>query len=182
MKWKFQGDRPIYAQLIEQLERGVLTGVYPPGSPVPSVRTLALEAGVNPNTMQKALAELETQGLLHTHRTAGRTVTEDIAMIEGLKVSLADTQIEAFFDGMQSIGIERSEAAKLITKAANEGSSHKADVSKKMISLAKSEASQSEPDHNSGGDRVERSETRQEGAEPTMENAANVSEDNKEVM
>ena len=120
MKWKFRGDRPIYAQLIEQLERGILTGEYPPGSAIPSVRTLALEAEVNPNTMQRALAELETQGLLHTHRTAGRTVTEDRNMIERTKKNLAQAHVVTFFEGMRSIGIEEEEAAKLIAAAAKE--------------------------------------------------------------
>ena len=120
MKWKFRGDRPIYAQLIEQLERGILTGEYPPGSAIPSVRTLALEAEVNPNTMQRALAELETQGLLHTHRTAGRTVTEDRNMIERTKKNLAQTHVTMFFEDMRSIGIEEDEAAKLIAAAAKE--------------------------------------------------------------
>ena len=118
MKWIFRGDRPIYAQLVEHMERGILTGEYPPGSAVPSVRTLALEAEVNPNTMQRALAELEGRGLLHTHRTAGRSVTEDRAMIEDLKKSLAHSQVEAFFDGMKAIGIDAGEAAKLISAAA----------------------------------------------------------------
>jgi len=118
MKWKFRGDRPIYAQLIEQLQRGILTGEYPPGSAVPSVRTLALEAEVNPNTMQKALAELETQGLMRTHRTAGRTVTEDENMIGNLKEELAREQIDAFFEGMKSIGFDADEAVKLISNAA----------------------------------------------------------------
>lgn len=120
MKWRFRGDRPIYAQLIEHLQRGVLTGEYPLGSAIPSVRTLAVEAEVNPNTMQKALAELEAQGLLHTHRTAGRTVTEDETMIEKLKENLARTQVDAFFEGMKSIGIDAGEAAKLIIAAAKD--------------------------------------------------------------
>lgn len=120
MKWEFRGDRPIYTQLIEQLERGILTGEYPPGAAIPSVRTLAVEAEVNPNTMQRALAELETKGLLHTHRTAGRTVTENRIMIEDLKKTLAQAQVDAFFDGMKAIGIGVGEAAKLITASAKE--------------------------------------------------------------
>lgn len=120
MKWIFRGDRPIYAQLIEQLERGILTGEYPPGSVIPSVRMLALEAEVNPNTMQRALVELETQGLLHTHRTAGRTVTEDRNMIDKTKNNLAKAQVHAFFEGMESIGISKEEAVKLIAAAAKE--------------------------------------------------------------
>ena len=127
MKWKFRGDRPIYAQLIEHLQRGILSGEYPPGSDIPSVRTLALEAEVNPNTMQKALAELESQGLLHTHRTAGRTVTEDEKMIESLKENLARAQVDAFFEGMKSIGIGAGEAAKLITTAAKKADDPKTD-------------------------------------------------------
>ena len=121
MKWKFGGDRPIYTQLIEQLQRGILTGEYPPGSAVPSVRTLAIEAEVNPNTMQKALAELEAQGLMQTHRTSGRTVTEDVSMIESLKENLARAQVDAFFEGMRSLGIGEDEAAELIADAARKG-------------------------------------------------------------
>ncbi|MCL2111429.1 MAG: GntR family transcriptional regulator [Clostridiales bacterium] len=119
MDWIFRKDRPIYAQLIEHLQRGVLTGAYPPGSAVPSVRALALEAEVNPNTMQKALAELEAQGLLRTHRTAGRSVTEDEEMIGGLKENLASAQVEAFFDGMKAIGISEDEAVKWIREVRN---------------------------------------------------------------
>ena len=118
MKWRFRGDRPIYAQLVEHLQRGVLTGEYPPGSAIPSVRTLALEAEVNPNTMQKALAELEAQGLLRTHRTAGRTVTEDETMIEKMKENLARAQVDAFLESMKAIGIGACEAANLIAAAA----------------------------------------------------------------
>jgi len=169
MKWKLRGDRPIYAQLIEQLERAILTGEFPPGSAVPSVRTLAIEAEVNPNTMQKALAYLETKGLLHTHRTAGRTVTEDRDMIDNLKEELAHEQINAFFEGMRSIGIDRKTAIQLITSASIEASREAVTTN---ISSDNIEASFSEPDHNSGGDRVERSETRQEGAAPPMKSAA----------
>jgi len=85
---------------------------------MPSVRVLALEAGVNPNTMQKALAELESQGLLFTQRTSGRTVTTDERLIMELKEHIASGYIEQFFEGMQSLGIERSDAAgMLMTRA-----------------------------------------------------------------
>ncbi|MDR1796226.1 MAG: GntR family transcriptional regulator [Clostridiales Family XIII bacterium] len=119
MKWDFRGDRPIYAQLVEQIQLGILRGEYPPGSSVPSVRTLALEAEVNPNTMQKALAELETQGLLATHRTAGRTVTEDERRIGELKEKMAQEQIKAFLEGMAALGISREDAVKMIAKEVN---------------------------------------------------------------
>ena len=134
MKWKLKGDRPIYAQLIEHLQRGLLTGEYPPGSAIPSVRTLAVEAEVSPNTMQKALAELESQGLLHTHRTAGRSVTENREMIENLKKDLARAQVAAFFEDMRSIGIDENEAAKLITAAAeNVGKTSGAETNQEVV-------------------------------------------------
>ena len=77
MKWQFSNDAPIYTQLIEQIQVGIVAGAFPPGERLPSVRDLATEAGVTPNTMQRALAELERDGLVFSHRTAGRFVTED---------------------------------------------------------------------------------------------------------
>ena len=81
MAWTLQSDRPIYAQLVERLKTEIVSGVYPPGRRLPSVRELAATASVNPNTMQKAFAELERTGLIITMRTSGRVVTEDTAMI-----------------------------------------------------------------------------------------------------
>lgn len=114
MKWAFNNDRPIYAQITSQIERGIVTGEFPPGSTLPSVRVLAEEAEVNPNTMQKALADLESKGLLYTQRTAGRFVTEDGTMIENLKQNLAKDYIFAFLTGMQSIGIDKDETIKML--------------------------------------------------------------------
>jgi DNA-binding transcriptional regulator YhcF (GntR family) len=81
MNWCFQSDRPIYIQLKEQLELNIISGAYPPGMKLPSVRDMASEASVNPNTLQKALSELEREGLVYTQRTSGRYVTEDEKMI-----------------------------------------------------------------------------------------------------
>jgi DNA-binding transcriptional regulator YhcF (GntR family) len=117
MVWKFTSDRPIYAQIVEQVQLGIVSGSYPPGAAMPSVRVLAVEAEVNPNTMQKALAELETQGLLHTQRTAGRTVTEDEDMIVRLRDKLAEDLIVQFFTGMGSLGIGRHEAIGMLSAA-----------------------------------------------------------------
>ena len=75
MTWKLDSDRPIYAQLLELIQMRIISGHYPAGSRLPSVRELAAEAGVNPNTMQKAFSELERNGLIWTQRTAGRFVT-----------------------------------------------------------------------------------------------------------
>ena len=82
MDWRFTDDRPIWLQLTEQLTRRIITGVYPPGSRLPPVRELAAQAGVNPNTMQRALAQLEQDGLAFADRTAGRLVTEDTSVLD----------------------------------------------------------------------------------------------------
>lgn len=81
MEWKLNDDRPIWLQLAEQMTRRIITGVYPPGSKLPPVREPAAEAGVNPNTMQRALAQLEQDGLAKADRTAGRLVTQDTAIL-----------------------------------------------------------------------------------------------------
>ena len=89
MEWNIQGGRPIYAQLIEQVTLAIVSGVYAPGERLASVRELAMQAGVNPNTMQRALAQMEEQGLLYTQRTAGRFVTEDVSVIRQARQRLA---------------------------------------------------------------------------------------------
>jgi len=114
MKWSFSNDTPIYAQLIEQIKVGVVTGVFPPGERLPSVRDLATEAGVNPNTMQRALAELERDGLVHSQRTAGRFVTEDDAAIRAAKRALARRHLESFLSAMAGLGYEKEELTDLL--------------------------------------------------------------------
>ena len=89
MKWNITADRPVYLQLIEQLELAIVAGEYRAGARLPGVREMAAGAAVNPNTMQRALQELEARGLLNTQRTAGRTVTEDKTMIAQLREQLA---------------------------------------------------------------------------------------------
>lgn len=91
MAEQFDASLPIYAQLVERLKAKILAGTYPPGGHLDSVRDLAAAAGVNPNTMQRALAQLETEGLVRTERTAGRFVTEDTALIEQLRADTAQT-------------------------------------------------------------------------------------------
>ncbi len=82
VNWEFQSDRPIYTQLVEQIKLRIISGIYKPGDKLPSVRDFAQEASVNPNTMQRALAELEKDGLVYSQRTSGRFITEDIEMIK----------------------------------------------------------------------------------------------------
>ena len=96
MSWNLDSSRPIYAQIIEKVSLDIVSGKYQPGDKLPSVRDLAAQAGVNPNTMQKALSELERENLVHSARTSGRFITEDKAMIEKMREELASTQIKEF--------------------------------------------------------------------------------------
>ena len=118
-EWKITNDRPIYLQLTEQIVQRIVSGQYPPASKLPSVRELAVEAGVNPNTMQRAFAELEREGLVTTNRTAGRIVTEDKEMIENIRGQLAAQKIEEFLEGMELLGFNGPQAAKLLTQYAS---------------------------------------------------------------
>lgn len=110
MDWKLTDDRPIYIQLVEHITRKIVSGEYPPASRLPSVRDLAADARVNPNTMQRALAELERTGLLFSQRTAGRFITEDSERIAHVREMLAIEQIHLFFHSMQAIGYEKQQS------------------------------------------------------------------------
>ena len=120
MQWKIDGSAPIYSQLVEQIKQEIVSGGFPPGQRLPSVRDLATEAGVNPNTMQRALAELERDGLVYSQRTAGRFVTEDRKMIDGVKRSLAQRHIQAFWEAMTRLGYDRQEVLALMRREVSE--------------------------------------------------------------
>ena len=107
-------NRPIYLQLVEELQSRIVSGAYPPGAKIDSVRDLAAEAAVNPNTMQRALAELEQSGLLRSERTSGRFVTEDRALIAQVRRALAREKIEAFVRDMSVLGFGQQELLNLI--------------------------------------------------------------------
>ena len=111
MQWKLTDDRPIWLQLTEQLTERIVSGVYPTGSRMPPVRELAAEAGVNPNTMQRAITQLETLGLVTTNRTLGRTVTENAEALEEMRRRLAVECAESYFKEMGALGYSRGEAA-----------------------------------------------------------------------
>ena len=119
MEWKLSDDRPIWLQLSQQLARRILVGAYPPGSRLPSVRELAAEAGVNPNTMQRALAQLEQDGLAKADRTAGRLVTRDTAVLEGARAAEAGVVLEQYFEAMAQLGYTRREAGALLEEESN---------------------------------------------------------------
>lgn len=114
MKWSFDSDRPIYAQIIDHIRLFIASGEYKAGEKLPSVREIAQEAGVNPNTMQRAFAELESQGLVFANRTSGRFITEDEGMIKKLKKELASDAIRTFLDSMKQIGYNKNETVELM--------------------------------------------------------------------
>lgn len=114
MAWALDSGRPIYAQIIERVQLDIITGHYKPGEKLPSVRDLASEAAVNPNTMQKALSELEQSGLLYTQRTNGRFITEDTELIQRMKTTLATMQVREFIHKMRQIGLDDTEILQLI--------------------------------------------------------------------
>ena len=115
MGWNFQADRPIYAQLMEEIKRRIISGVYKPGEKMPSVRELAAEASVNPNTMQRAFAQLEQEGLLYTQRTSAPIVTEDEERIMDMKNELAKELIRDFWKNMEQLGFGRQQTLTLLT-------------------------------------------------------------------
>ncbi len=120
MAWTFKDDRPIYSQLVEQIKIKIISGEWELGSRLSSVRELAEQAGVNPNTMQRALAELERDGLVHSKRTSGRFVTEDEDMIKGVREVVAAENIAAFMESMKRLGFTESEIMDEFKKAVSQ--------------------------------------------------------------
>ncbi|MBN1034495.1 GntR family transcriptional regulator [Clostridium botulinum] len=116
MGWEFKDDRPIYLQLIDQLQLRIISGIYKTGDKLPSVRELASEASVNPNTMQKALTELERKNLVFTQRTSGRFITEDIDLINKIRNDLAKKEIDSFLNNMKNIGYAQNEIIGIMDK------------------------------------------------------------------
>lgn len=115
MDWELKSDRPIYTQLLEELKRRIVSGYYQPGEKLLPVRELAQEAKVNPNTMQKALSELERQSLVFAVRTTGRYITEDTSLIEGTKKEFAASHVKTYYDEMKTLGYQRKEMIQLIS-------------------------------------------------------------------
>lgn len=116
LKYTFDNDRPIYVQIVERLKLDVLNGKYLPGSKMPSVRELALLFNVNPNTMQKAMGELEEVGLIKTVRTAGRYVTEDKKLISNIRNGNAKKLLKNYFEGMLELGYDKNQASEFVKK------------------------------------------------------------------
>ncbi len=114
MKWEIDSSRPVYIQLIEQIQAGIISGQFKPGDKLPSVRDLAAAAAVNPNTMQKALSELERTELIYTNRTSGRFITSDETLIEKLKRVSANELAQDFLSRMKQLGYEPEETLEIV--------------------------------------------------------------------
>jgi len=116
MPWSFTSDKPIYLQIVERIERRIISGEYLPGDRLPTVREFASEAAVNPNTMQRALAELEEIGLVCTQRNVGRSVTEEISVIETAKIRAARELVGNYTEKMAALGYSTDAALEFLVK------------------------------------------------------------------
>ena len=116
MAWKISTDRPAYIQIIEIIQQRIISGYYKPGEKIKSVRDLAEEATVNPNTMQRALSELERQNLLISQGTTGKTITTDENLIKKTREDFAMQTIDDFLDKMGKMGYSSKDVINLIEK------------------------------------------------------------------
>ena len=114
MTWVFENDQPIYTQLVDQIKFAIVSGELPPGARMPAVRELSLEAGVNPNTMQRAMQQLEREGLVYAQRSAGRFVTEDTAVIRRVREAMAAEKVRRFREAMAALGCTEEEMRTLL--------------------------------------------------------------------
>ena len=124
MAWQFSSNRPIYQQIVDEIELRILNGTYEMGMRLPSVRDLAVLAAVNPNTMQRALAELEEMGLVTTQRNTGRTVTTDETAVSRARDNKADLLAETFMMQMQALGLGRKEVLERLAKVEQKEGEH----------------------------------------------------------
>lgn len=116
MSFVFNNETPIYLQLIDDIKLQIINKVYLPNSKLPSVRELSVIYEVNPNTIQKALAQLEEEKLIFTERTNGKYVTGDLEIINKIKCESVESIVAEFFGTMQSLGLTRKEVIELIKK------------------------------------------------------------------
>lgn len=116
MEWNFENDRPIYIQLVEKLKLAIVAGEYPAGDRLPSVRDLAIEIKANPNTVQRALVDLEQTGLIYTQRTNGKFVTEDKKLVQKIREELAKETFSKFQENMKQLGFGEDEIRQYVMK------------------------------------------------------------------
>lgn len=120
MAWRFSSDRPVYLQIAQRIQESIVSGEYPPGSQLPSVRQLALEAAVNPNTVQHAFAELENEGIILSKGTTGRFVTEDVQTLEDCRHSMTQQLVHRFLKDIGQLSISAQQAITMIEEVKHE--------------------------------------------------------------
>lgn len=114
MSWIFTPDKPVFIQIAERMTRFIISGEYPAGKQIPTVRQIALEATVNPNTVQKALTLLESEGLIFSKSTLGKFVTEDKSLIDSYRKKVAQKTAESFLINMKEIGLSPEESIEIL--------------------------------------------------------------------
>ena len=122
MAWSFSSDRPVYLQIAERIKKSVLSGEYTAGEQLPTVRQLAMEAAVNPNTVQHAFVELEDEGIIISKGTLGRFVTEDMGVIEVCRREMAEKLVKDFVDSIEELSIPLEQAIEIVKEVENEHS------------------------------------------------------------
>lgn len=120
MAWSFSSDRPVYLQIAERIKKSVLSGEYTAGEQLPTVRQLAMEAAVNPNTVQHAFVELEDEGIIISKGTLGRFVTEDMGVIEVCRREMAEKLVKDFVDSIEELSIPLEQAIEMVKEVENE--------------------------------------------------------------
>ena len=114
LQWKFSGNRPVYIQIMEHVRGAILVGALPPGGRIPPVRELASQAQVNPNTMQRALLELEREGLLIAQGALGRFVTKDPEILQTMRQAALDAVIRECAAQCKAAGLTMEQAASML--------------------------------------------------------------------
>ena len=116
MPWEFNSKVPVFVQIVDKIRADIINGTYPPGSQIPPVRQLAAEAAVNPNTMQRALGELEHEGLLESRGTVGRFVTENVAVIQKTNDTTKNEVLTKLVEEAEALGISDEEIIAFVTR------------------------------------------------------------------
>lgn len=122
MAWSFNEYTPVYLQIVDRIRNDIISGVYEKGAQIPPVRQLALTAAVNPNTVQHALTELESEGIIYSRGTSGRFVTDDLEIIASARQEAARKLIKDFIKQAGSMSIDKKELIKMLEEEENEHS------------------------------------------------------------
>ncbi len=117
MAWSFTSDKPVYIQIAQRITALVLAGEYEPGEQIPTVRQLALEAAVNPNTVQHAFSFLESEGVIVSQGTVGRYVTEDTKVIDLCRKQMTEQLVNQFAENIGKLAVDKEQILKMVGEA-----------------------------------------------------------------